>query len=132
MLFRPPLESDRTAFAVIVVRMTNEAQKLLEQAIKAVGLRGSFDPAEVGHKVGLNRMQAEAAARMLSNAGVLVLGFDMAAHFTPEYRKFRGPVEKKAEKKQAAGARNPGKTTKSSSKDEEKPAKKSKKLAAAR
>ena len=110
--------------------MTNEAQKLLEQAVKAVGLRGSFDPAEMGHKVGLNRMQAEAAARMLSNAGVLVLGFDMAAHFSPEYRKFRGPQEKKAEKKKASAARTPGKATKVSSK-EEKPAKKRKKLAAA-
>lgn len=108
--------------------MTNEAQKLLEQALKVVGLRGSFDPAEMGHKVGLNRMQAEAAARMLSNAGVLVLGFDMAAHFTPEYRKFRGPVEKKAEKK---AARTPGKVAKTTMKDDEKPAKKRKKLATA-
>ncbi|QOV87421.1 hypothetical protein [Humisphaera borealis] len=115
--------------------MTNEAQKLLEQAVKAVGLRGSFDPAEMGHKVGLNRTQAEAAARMLSNAGVLVLGFDLAAHFTPEYRKFRGPVEKKSDKKSAepsVSSRTPGKTTKASRKDVEKPEKKRKKLAAAR
>lgn len=114
--------------------MTNEAQKLLEQAIKSVGLRGSFDPAEMGHKVGLNRTQAESAARMLSNAGVLVLGFDLAAQFTPEYRKFRGPVEKKVQKKastEAADVRTPGKSTKSASKDVEKPAKKRKKLVAA-
>lgn len=111
--------------------MTNEAQKLLEQAIKSVGLRGSFDPAEMGHKVGLNRTQAEAAARMLSNAGVLSLGFDLAAHFTPEYRKFRGPVERKAEKKESAVGRTPGKSAKVSQKEIEKPlARKRKKLAA--
>ncbi len=115
--------------------MTNEAQKLLEHAIKLVGLRGSFDPAEMGHKVGLNRTQAESAARMLSNAGVLSLGFDLAAHFTPEYRKFRGPTEKKAEKKgsEPVPARTPGKSIKASRKEVEKPiAKKRKKLAAAR
>lgn len=114
--------------------MTNEAQKLLEQAIKAVGLRGSFDPADMGHKVGLNRTQAEAAARMLSNAGVLVLGFDLAAHFTPEYRKFRGPTEKKSDKKsvESGPSRTPGKSIKASVKEIEKPAKKRKKLAVAR
>ena len=75
--------------------MTLEAEKLLAAAIEMVGLRGSFDPAEVGETVGLSRMQSEAAVRALSNDGVVELGFDMAAHFTPGYRKFLNPNEGK-------------------------------------
>lgn len=84
--------------------MTNEAKRLLEKAMESVGLRGSFDPAELGAKVGLSRQQAESAARDLSNAGVLVLGFDMAAHFTPDYRKAHAPpAPAKAKVKKDAG-----------------------------
>lgn len=75
--------------------MTPEAETLLAEAIRVVGLRGSFDPEELGAKVGLNKGRAEAAARALSNAGVLVLGFDNAAHFSPDYRRAKGPVEPK-------------------------------------
>ena len=77
--------------SAIIENMTNEAKRLLEKAMESVGLRGSFDPAELGAKVGLSRQQAESAARDLSNAGVLVLGFDLAAHFTPDYRKAHAP-----------------------------------------
>ena len=56
-------------------------------ALKAVKVTGSFCPVEVGAKAGLDRWQAEAAARALSNAGILVLGFDSAAHFSPDFRK---------------------------------------------
>ena len=92
--------------------MTNEAKRLLDKAMESVGLRGSFDPAELGAKVGLSRQQAESAARDLSNAGVLVLGFDLAAHFTPDYRKAHAPpaapkakVKKESAKEsKAAGA----------------------------
>jgi hypothetical protein len=37
-------------------------------------------------------MQAESAARSLSDAGVLVHGFDCAAHFSPDFRKANTPV----------------------------------------
>ena len=57
--------------------MTSESEKLLAAAIDMVGLRGSFDPAEVGEKVGLSKMQSAAAVRTLSNDGVVELGFDM-------------------------------------------------------
>jgi hypothetical protein len=84
--------------------MTNDAEQLLATAIKSVGLRGSFAPVELGTKVGLNEMQATAAARALSNAGILVLGFDGAAQFTPDYRKLRTPPEPKAARKKKARA----------------------------
>jgi hypothetical protein len=78
--------------------MTKEASQLMAEALKRVTVAGDFCPAEIGAKIGLNRTQAEAAARALSNAGVLVLGFDCAAHFTPEFRKanqVRKPVKRK-------------------------------------
>jgi hypothetical protein len=75
--------------------MTHEAEQLLAAAMKQVGLSGSFVPEDTGAKVGLSKAQAEAAARSLSNAGILTLGFDLAAHFTPDYRKARTTVEKK-------------------------------------
>lgn len=67
--------------------MTNEATTLLAAALKSATLSGSFYPAEIGAKIGLNKFQAEAAARDLSKAGVLEIGFDCAANFSPEYRK---------------------------------------------
>jgi len=69
--------------------MNNEAERLMTEALRRVRLSDSFCPIEIGHKIGLDRPHSEAAARALSNAGVLVLGFDMAAHFTPDFRKSR-------------------------------------------
>ena len=76
--------------------MTSEANKLMDEALRTVGLDGSFSTADLGARIGLNSTQAQAAARDLSNAGVLDLGFDSAAFFTPEFRKARRPVERKA------------------------------------
>jgi hypothetical protein len=71
--------------------MTKDASTLLAAAIKSATLTGSFSPAEVGARVGLDKVQSELAARWLANAGVLELGFDSAAHFTAEYRKAHAP-----------------------------------------
>lgn len=79
--------------------MTTEANKLMAEALKRVSAGGSFSPAEIGAKIGLNKFQSEAAARALSNAGVLVLGFDCAAEFSPEFRKANRPAAKLARKK---------------------------------
>jgi hypothetical protein len=76
--------------------MTNEATQLMGEALKRIKLNGSFSPEKIGAKIGLSKSQSEVAARSLSNAGVLVLGFDCAAHFSPDFRKARTPVEKKA------------------------------------
>ena len=67
--------------------MTTEVTTFLAAAIKTATLKGSFSPREIGRKVGLNPSQSEAVARSLANSGVLTLGFDSAAAFTPEYRK---------------------------------------------
>jgi hypothetical protein len=79
--------------------MTNEATKLLETALKTATIDGSFSPAAVGAKVGLSKAQAESAARSLSNAGVLVLGFDCDAHFTSDYRRANKSQSTKRRKK---------------------------------
>ena len=80
--------------------------------LKTVKLTGSFSPAEVGAKVGLDKWQSENAARVLSNAGILVLGFDSAAHFSADYRKAHAPRgTKPARKKKSpvpAGAAGAG------------------------
>ena len=73
--------------------MTNEAERLMAEALKRVKLGGSFDPEQLGAKIGLNKPQAESAARALSNAGVLVLGFDLAAHFSPAFKKSHKPAD---------------------------------------
>ena len=78
--------------------MTTEANRLMAEALKVAKLDGSFDPAEIGARVGLNRAQAESAARMLSNAGVLSIGFDSAAHFTVDFRKMHAPPKRKVAK----------------------------------
>jgi hypothetical protein len=72
--------------------MTKEASQLMAEALRVVTLNGSFSPSEIGARIGLHKLQAESAARSLSNAGVLVLGFDCAAHFSPDYRKAHMPV----------------------------------------
>lgn len=85
--------------------MTTEAEQLIAEALKRVKLSGSFSPADIGAKIGLNKSQAEVAARSLSNAGILVLGFDSAAHFSPEYKKARAvapPVVRRKEKQRQA------------------------------
>jgi len=69
--------------------MTTDASDLMAEALKRVDLKGTFSPEEIGAKVGLTKMRAEAAARFLSNQGILVLGFDSAAHFSPDFRKSR-------------------------------------------
>ena len=79
--------------------MNSEASTLLAAALKSASINGSFSPAEIGARIGLNKFQAEAAARWLANAGVLELGFDSAAHFTPEYRKANPPAAAAAAKK---------------------------------
>jgi hypothetical protein len=76
--------------------MTPEASTFLAAALKSATLNGTFSPADVGARIGMDRHRAEAAARWLSNAGVLSLGFDQAANFTPEYRKAHAPAAKKA------------------------------------
>ena len=75
--------------------MTNEATRLLAAALKAVKMDGSFAPEAVGSRAGLSKAQSESAARELSNAGVLVLGFDCSANFSPDYRKARARAEAK-------------------------------------
>jgi hypothetical protein len=85
--------------------MTAEANQLLALALKKVDLRSGFSPAELGAKVGLSKIQAEAAARLLANAGVLVLGFDQSAEFSADFRKARSPAPEKPLKKKAKPAR---------------------------
>ena len=68
-------------------------------ALKAVKVTGSFCPWEVGAKVGMDKGASEAAARALANAGILILGFDSAAHFSPDFRKSQTPVAPKAARK---------------------------------
>lgn len=75
--------------------MNIEAQQLLTEALKRVPLRESFSPAEIGEKIGFDRPKAETAARCLSDAGILVLGFDCAAQFSLDFRKMRARGEKK-------------------------------------
>ena len=72
--------------------MTNEAERMMTEALRRVALSDSFSPVELGHKIGMDRPQSEAAARALSNAGVLVLGFDLAAHFSTDFRKSRARI----------------------------------------
>lgn len=69
--------------------MTTDATQLMAEALRVVDLSASFSPAALGAKLGLPRSRAEAAARELSNNGVLVLGFDCAAEFSPDFRKAR-------------------------------------------
>jgi hypothetical protein len=79
--------------------MTAEAEQLLAAALKKVDLHGGFQPAELGAKIGLSKLQADAAARVLANAGVLVLGFDRSAEFSPGFRKTRVPAAARPAKK---------------------------------
>ena len=85
--------------------MTKDAEQLVAEALKRVKLHDGFSPIELGAKIGLEKHQAEAAARALSNAGILVLGFDLAAHFSPDFRKSRKPPERKGTPKKARGTR---------------------------
>jgi hypothetical protein len=71
--------------------MTIEAERLMAEALKVVKLQGSFSPATIGKRIGLDRHRAESAARALSNAGILVLGFDCDAEFSPHFRKANRP-----------------------------------------
>jgi hypothetical protein len=75
--------------------MTKEAEQMLAELLKTVKLNGSFDPEEIGNGIGLTKAQSEAAARQLSNAGILVIGFDSAAQFSPDYRKANRPAAPK-------------------------------------
>jgi hypothetical protein len=98
--------------------MNQEAQRMLTEAVRAVGLRGSFDPVELGKAIGLNRGQSETAARSLANAGILVLGFDNAAVFSPDYRKVHAPAVAKSKTAKAEKAGKPEEDD-----EDEKPAK---------
>jgi hypothetical protein len=82
--------------------MTTDATDLMAEALKRVSVSGSFSPEEIGKKVGMTKLRSEAAARALSNAGVLVLGFDCAAHFSTDFRKARAKNEGKPAKKRVA------------------------------
>jgi hypothetical protein len=73
--------------------MTKEASQLMAEALRVAKLDGSFSAAEIGHRIGLKAPQAEAAARELSNAGVLELGFDCSAHFSADFRKIRAKAD---------------------------------------
>lgn len=86
--------------------MTAEANQLLTAALKKVDLRHGFSPAEIGAKLGMSKLQADAAARSLANAGVLVLGFDQSAEFSADYRKSKAPAPAKATKRKTRVARS--------------------------
>jgi len=75
------------ALSGTLAAMTDDANLLMAEALKRVTVSGSFDPVEIGRRVGLSKPQAQLAARALANAGVLVLGFDSAAAFSPDFRK---------------------------------------------
>ena len=88
--------------------MTTEATQLMDEALRVAKLDGSFCPFEIGERIGLKRAQALIAARALSDAGVLVLGFDDAAEFSPEFRKSRKvatPADAKPAKAKPAKAK---------------------------
>ena len=82
--------------------MTTDATQLMAEALRVVDLSGSFYPAVLGAKLGLPRSRAEAAARELSNNGVLVLGFDCAAEFSPDFRKARARADERSAKPKRA------------------------------
>ena len=67
--------------------MTIEASQLMAEVLKCVKMNGDFMPADIGKRIGLSRAQSDVAARSLSNAGVLVIGFDNSAHYSEDYRK---------------------------------------------
>jgi hypothetical protein len=85
--------------------MTKEASQLMAEALKVAKLNGSFSAAEIGHRIGLKRPQAEAAARELSNAGVLELGFDCSAYFTADFRKIRAKADAAESRGTGGGAK---------------------------
>ena len=85
--------------------MTTDASDLMAEALKRVDLKGTFSPEEIGAKVGMSKMRAEAAARFLSNQGILVLGFDCAAQFSADFRKSRNKPDEQETGKTAGKAR---------------------------
>lgn len=78
--------------------MTIEATQFMAEAVKRVDLNGDFAPAEIGKRMGLSKLQSDAIARSLSDAGLLVIGFDNVAHFSPEYCKMAEEAEAKKPK----------------------------------
>lgn len=79
--------------------MTPEATLLMDEALKTVKLDGTFKPTELGARIGLKKAAAETAARALSDAGVIVIGFDSAAEFSSEFRKMHAPPKVSASAK---------------------------------
>jgi hypothetical protein len=79
--------------------MNKNAERMIARALKTVKLHGNFSPAAIGKRIGLSRTESELAARALSNAGVLVLGFDYDAQFSPEFRRARGSAPAEAKKR---------------------------------
>jgi hypothetical protein len=94
--------------------MNTDASELMAEALKRVDLKGHFSPEQIGAKVGLSKMRAEAAARVLSNQGILVLGFDCAAHFSPDFRKAK--MKSEASESAAATSAKPRRRASSSRK----------------
>ena len=82
--------------------MSPESNQLLAAALKHVPLANTFCPIEIGRKAGLTEPQAQLAARALANHGILTLGFDYAAAFTPDYRKVHAKVPDSKPAKTAA------------------------------
>ena len=81
--------------------MDEDAQLLMTAALKHVALDDSFSATEIGARVGLNKFRAQAAARTLSNDGVLVLGFDGAAEFSDDFRKSKTKAPPKPTRKRS-------------------------------
>jgi hypothetical protein len=79
--------------------MTTESTQFMAEALKRVKLNGSFEPADIGRWLGFSKTQSEVTARALSNAGILVLGFDSAAHFSTEFQKMQARTASKRPRK---------------------------------
>jgi hypothetical protein len=86
----------------MIVPMTNEATQFMAKTLKSVKVNGSFSPEDIGARIGLSDEQSIAAARELSNAGVLVLGFDNAAQFSSEFKKAHAKAEAKGNRSKSS------------------------------
>lgn len=92
----------------MIVPMTIEATQFVAELLKRVDLDADFAPADIGKRIGLSKMQSDMIARSLSDAGMLVIGFDNVAHFSPEYSKMARQAESaKAVKKPKAARTAP-------------------------
>jgi hypothetical protein len=62
-------------------------------------LEDSFSPADIGRRIGFSKPQSEITARLLADAGVLELGFDCTASFSPEYQEMKAASDPKPRRK---------------------------------